>query len=166
MNNGTTLASAFSLPFSLKMSDLSRDVTNTIRVKLMHLILLIIDEISVVGAEFNGKIDRRLKQIFYSKLPYGNVPVLVLGDFFQLPPMFDRYIFEPRDNVYDYLVGPILWRNFKFYELTEVVRQDNVSFITALHNLSRGKLTEVDFKLFLSRVVHKKFQIERNGCIS
>ena len=79
----------------------------------------------------------------------------MFGDFHQLPPMNDQFIFnQTNDCSYHRLAGPVLWRKFKFYQLNEIVRQNDILFITALNNLAKGKLTNEDFNLFLTRVVY------------
>ena len=63
---GVTLHTAFKLPISQnsrQMPDLSLDLANTIRVQLFHLKVLIIDEISMVGARMLSQVDTRPRQI-------------------------------------------------------------------------------------------------------
>jgi hypothetical protein len=133
---------------------MSQNVTNTIRHKLLELKLLIIDEISLVGARTLELLDKRLSQIFNSKLPFGNVSIIVLGDLYQLSPIMDNYVFEINThNAFNHISGPYLWRMFSFFELTQVMRQNEIEYITALYNLARGALTKKNYKLFSSRVV-------------
>ena len=94
--NGMTIHKMFGFPFDaaqekidflvgpshVNLSKLrSRFDTNT-------LCLLIIDEISFVGSNFFGRLEQRLREIMAEKdLPFGGLAVLLLGDFFQLPPV-------------------------------------------------------------------------------
>jgi PIF1-like helicase/Helitron helicase-like domain at N-terminus/UvrD-like helicase C-terminal domain len=155
---GMTLHSALALSVSQNshtMKDLSADVANTIRSRLGELKFIIIDEISMVGAKMIARVDARLKQIFHSREPYGGVNMLFFGDFNQLPPVMDKYIFESNSsNPYSYLAGSPLWQQVKLYELTQIMRQkDDLTFAIALNNLGTGQLTEVDIALFKSRCI-------------
>lgn len=67
---------------------LSPDTANTLAAKYFHLKLIIIDEISMVGAKTFNCINRRLQQIFRTKEMFGSIPMICLGDFNQLPVSF------------------------------------------------------------------------------
>ena len=55
---------------------------------------LVIDEISMVSSSAFLYIDRRLCEIFDNNLPFGNLNVIAIGDFFHLKPARGRYAFE------------------------------------------------------------------------
>lgn len=51
------------------------------------------------------------------------------------------------------MVGNPIWELFKYFELTEVMRQkDDLNFAVALNNLGMGNLTDDNIKIFKSRV--------------
>ncbi|XP_074097725.1 uncharacterized protein LOC141526586 [Cotesia typhae] len=155
---GTTLHAAFILPYnqcSTELTPLSSGSRNTLYAKLKDLSLIIIDEISMVGSRMIQQVDSRLKQIFQTSKPFGGVSVIVFGDFNQLAPVGDSYIFEAHAmDLYGDIIGNPLWNLFKSYELTEIMRQKNdIKFAKALNNLANGTLTENDVSLFESRVV-------------
>ena len=150
-----TLHTGFSLPITLYsgvMPPLSHDVANSLRVKLKNLKVLMIDEISMVPTVTFGQIDKRCKDIFQNNKPFGGLIVFTSGQFWQLPPMFGTRIFltDPKD-LYAYIVGPVLWRLFEFYELTQIMRQaDDIPFALALGKLGRGeKLSIEEFQSFV-----------------
>lgn len=156
---GVTLHTAFALPvsqFGGQMPELASDTANTIREKLNHLKCLIIDEISMVGSTLLSRVDTRLRQITGRNEMFGGISVIVVGDLNQLPPVMDSLVFlPPKNNDLNLLCGinPI-WEVFKFYELTEIMRQKNEkAFIIALNNLVLGKMTNDDLNLFKSREV-------------
>ena len=123
--DGMTLHSFLSLPVNQckhKLVKLDSDLSNRIGVKLKELQLLIIDEISMVGFTMFQQIDARLQQIMKSKKPFGGISVIVLGDFNQLRPVGDKYIFQ-FNNSYNALVDNPLWSLFELFELTEIMRQ-------------------------------------------
>ena len=154
--DGMTLHSFLSLPVNQckhKLVKLDSDVSNRIGVKLKDLQLLIIDEISMVGFTMFQQVDARLQQIMKSKQPFGGISVVVLGDFNQLRPVGDKYIFQ-FNNSYNALVDSPLWSLFKLFELTEIMRQkDDKIFAIALSNMAKGTMTLEDVDLLKSRVL-------------
>ncbi|GBP96694.1 hypothetical protein EVAR_70037_1 [Eumeta japonica] len=61
--------------------------------------------------------------------------------------------FKPNiaDPTYSALFATDNWLDFEYYELTKVMRQDNIDFINALNNLSMGTMTEKDTQLIRGR---------------
>ena len=112
--HGMTLHSAFALPvteFNGEMPNLSSDVCNTLRSKLSSLKVIIIDEISMVGSKILSQVNNRLKAIMDNSLDFGGVSIISVGDFHQLRPVKDSYVFQvpiSSSNNYDGLVGPYL----------------------------------------------------------
>ena len=127
--HGMTLHCAFALPlteFNGPMPNLPSDVCNTLRSKLSSLKVIIIDEISMVGGKIISQVNSRLKEIMDNSLDFGGVSIICVGDFHQLRPVKDSYVFQVSNNTsdnYDGLVGPYLWEKFSFEELTEIMRQ-------------------------------------------
>ncbi|CAM4766226.1 unnamed protein product, partial [Rotaria magnacalcarata] len=154
--DGMTLHSFLSLPVNQckhKLVKLDNDISNRIGVKLKDLQLLIIDEISMVGFTMFQHVDARLQQIMRTKKPFGGISVIVLGDFNQLRPVGDKYIFQ-FNNSYNALVDNPLWSMFELFELTEIMRQkDDKSFAIALSNIAKGTMTLEDINLLKSRIV-------------
>ncbi|CAF4566213.1 unnamed protein product [Rotaria sp. Silwood2] len=153
---GMTLHSFLSLPVNQckhKLVKLDSDISNRIGVKLKDLQLLIIDEISMVGFTMFQHVDARVQQIMKSKKPFGGVSVIVLGDFNQLRPVGDKYIFQ-FNNSYNALVDNPLWSLFELFELTEIMRQkDDKAFAIALSNIAKGMMTLEDINLLKPRIV-------------
>ncbi|CAF4587949.1 unnamed protein product [Rotaria sp. Silwood2] len=151
--DGMTLHSFLSLPVNQckhKLVKLNSDISNRIGVKLKDLQLLIIDEISMVGFTMFQQIDARLQQIMNTKKPFGGISIIALGDFNQLRPVGDKYIFQ-FNNSYNALVDNPLWSLFQLFELTEIMRQkDDKAFAIALSNLAKGMMTLEDINLFKS----------------
>ena len=71
-----------------------------IQSKLRKLKGVLIDEISMVGSGMFNFINLRLLQIMGSKLPFGGVSIIAVGDLFQLQPVFDKWIFENSNKYY------------------------------------------------------------------
>ncbi|XP_055856560.1 uncharacterized protein LOC129919626 isoform X2 [Episyrphus balteatus] len=157
--NGVTLHTAFALPVSQyggTMPNLSSDIANTIRQKLINLKLLIIDEISMVGSRLLSRVDTRLRQVMGRNEPFGGISIILVGDLNQLPPVFDTFIFKaPQNNDLNVFAETnTLWALFKIFELTKIMRQQNETlFINALNNLATGTMTSEDIQLVKSREV-------------
>ena len=66
---------------------------------------LIIDEISAVSTMLFYGLDIKFRKIFKCDLPFGGLPVFVLGDFFQLPPPMGTSLFNA---VINELVQPLI----------------------------------------------------------
>ena len=67
---------------------------------------------------FNVQINVSLKDIKGSKNDFGDVDVTAIGDFFQLQPVMDTYIFKDLDNSQYNILAPNLWQeHFKMFEL-------------------------------------------------
>lgn len=124
--NGSTLHTAFALPVnqSTNMPELSSDIANTIRIQLRDLKLLVIDEISMVGSRLLNRVSTRLIQIMGKNEPFGGVSVILVGDLNQLPPVFDSPVYEAFDDSgLSILANQVLFDEFKYFELTQIMRQ-------------------------------------------
>ena len=92
-----TLHSAFALPvveFGGEIPNLSSDVLNTLRSKLLCLKLIIIDEKSMVGSKILSQVNSRLKAILETLLDFRGVSIICVGDFHQLRSVKDSYVFQ------------------------------------------------------------------------
>jgi len=156
MIGGQTLHKSLGLPVSqagLKMPDLSASVSNTFACKMAQLKLVIIDEASMVGSRMFYHVHKRLTQIFKNSSPFGGISVLVVGDFRQLPPVGDNWIFQPCiSNTLNTLADTLLWEQFFLFELTKIMRQqDDLKFALALNNMASGEMTQDDISLINQR---------------
>ena len=68
---------------------LNHDRLNILRSKLSHLVLVIIDEVSMVGSNMLLEIHKRLQQIkgVSPDVSFGGVSILAVGHLYQLPPV-------------------------------------------------------------------------------
>ena len=121
---GNTIHSAFQVPANrgFQYCYLDNDRLNTIRSKLRNLKVIFIDEISMVGNGMFNFLNLRLQQILGTKLPFGGVSLITVGDLFQLQPVFDRWIFENSDTNYTPLATN-LWQTY--FEMYDRINPDN-----------------------------------------
>ena len=151
---GQTIHSAFHINHCRQLAE---DSANTLRAKLQDLQLLIIDEVSMVSVDLLNLIHCRLQQI---KKPsrlnsvFGNISVLVVGDFYQIPPIRGKSLISVNNSLTD------LWSLFAIWNLTEVVRQRGDTAFIEMLNRVRIKprdqdLSAEDFNFLKSRIVAK-----------
>ena len=151
--NGMTLHSALGFTTSTKdYVSLSCNKLNTIRLFLSNLLVLIIDEISMVGSDFLYKVHRRLVEIKGCEAPFGGVSILAVGDLFQLPPVCQGQIFDEPSIPLARLEGSMWKSKFFFFELTESMRQrDDLCFSELLGRVRIGTCTSEDYDVLMSR---------------
>lgn len=146
--NGFTIHHQFHVnPESLKISEADHQKNKE---WLSKTDLIIIDEVSMMSFILFNTIGAEIKN--YNP----NCQVIVVGDFFQLPPVItEREIEIARARRYTasgdhfHCFHSKYWKifDFKTCTLTETMRQKDQAFSTALFNLSRGELTVEDRKL-------------------
>ncbi|XP_029957163.1 uncharacterized protein LOC115395673 [Salarias fasciatus] len=115
---------------SLPYIPLGEDKLNSLRAKFRHLQILVIDEISMVDHLLLAYVHGRLRQIKQTGdfSPFGNVSVIAVGDFYQLPPVKGKPLYSSQ-------VGVDLWCHFSVVQLTTVVRQKDSVFAELLNRL-------------------------------
>ena len=100
---------------------------------------LIIDEISMVRADMLDGIDRFLRVNGPStKLPFGGVRVIMVGDLFQLPPVIStgpekQFISERYASPYFFSANALGATGAEILELQTVFRQTDANFIRLLN---------------------------------
>lgn len=135
---GQTLHSFLDLGIASNLQELEQRGKIEIKKKTKKLIrsmaLIVIDEISMVSAELLDMIRLRLLQSEYSG------PVLVVGDFLQLPPVVRGY------GAVTFAFEAASWEKFSFEPvlLKKIYRTEDEAFIRLLHAVRFGDLHEED----------------------
>lgn len=103
--------------------------------KNWHCDVLIIEEISMFGAELFDKMDEVAQLMRGSSQPFGGLQLVVLGDFMQLPPVKDQFIFTSQ-----------AWQrmNWKPISFTMPFRYHDVNFFHLLSRARQGRLSDDD----------------------
>ncbi|CEP17045.1 hypothetical protein [Parasitella parasitica] len=146
--SGQTIHNAFTIPveqfgYTRGLSALSASVSHSMAVTLKDLQVVIIDEISMVGQVLLEKIDKRLRDMFCTTMPFGGKSLIVLGDLLQIPPvmattLFSRTIANP--NGFAALFNQQIWSLFSVHKLSQIMRQrDDAAFAQALNNMAKGE---------------------------
>jgi ATP-dependent DNA helicase PIF1 len=117
-----------------------------IRRQLKKAKILAIDEISMISASVLNLLDQVFQAVRQNDLPFGGIQMVLIGDFFQLPPV-------SQDGNVDFCFVSDAWQNgdFKMFELTEVFRQSDLQFIQLLNNIRHAALNEEDIQLLQHR---------------
>lgn len=103
--------------------------------------IILIDEISMCRTDLFSFIGR---SIFSSQERTGRKKqVVVVGDFFQLPPVLrweDKKHYEKLYGDKVYAFESVVWKklDFKYVELNDIVRQKDPDFMFALNNIREG----------------------------
>lgn len=108
---GSTIHRVTGLKFEFTIADIEMDLIGEKLEKLECITVyesawgLIIDEISAVSSMLLYGLDIKFRKIFKRDLPFGGLPVFLLGDFFQLPPPMGTSLFNA---VINELVQPMI----------------------------------------------------------
>lgn len=111
---------------------LTCDKAEKCRAALLGVRILIIDEISMVRADLFEMINAICQKAMHNDSPFGGIPVVVVGDLFQLPPIVStdavkNYLEKEYGGFYFYnshIVQKEISR-IKLFELTKSFRQEN-----------------------------------------
>jgi ATP-dependent DNA helicase PIF1 len=128
------------------------------RKNLCKLRCLIVDEISMVDTSLFLKMNELLQAYRSNVRPFGGLQVVLVGDFFQLPPVYQapglpRFVFQLP-----------LFYNFERFELTDIFRQQD-EFASLLRRMRRGILSERDYGILESRVGQDVSVVSEHGTI-
>ncbi len=100
---GTTLHSLFRLPVATNVFvPLQPNSASELQNRLRALKYLVVDKKSMIGLRLLANIDSRFRQTFpySSNEVFGGISVILIGDFYQLPPMKQRPLYYP-EELYD-----------------------------------------------------------------
>ena len=115
-----------------------------IRDRMCKCEVLIIDEISMVSAKLFAIVDKLCREARGDQTSFGGIKVIVVGDFFQLPPVKGDFAFESESWVQ---------ADFQVCYLHEQYRQSDKVFNDILTNIRAGKLDDEQKQIIRERVV-------------
>lgn len=122
---------------------------------LQNLDLLIIDEISMVRADILDAIDSVLRRSRHSKLPFGGVQLLMIGDVHQLAPVAKPEEWELLAPFYNtpYFFGSYVLNNTQYLcvELDHIYRQHDIDFINLLNKIRDERMDMDCIRILNSR---------------
>lgn len=105
---------------------------STMSYELSKVTMLVFDEVSMVRSDTFEMMNQICQKAKGNTLPFGGIPVVVVGDLFQLPPVVSdeaihNYLIEEYGGIYffDSHVIQNNLNNIKLFELTKSYRQKN-----------------------------------------
>ena len=162
--NGETIHSFFGFPPNVTIDRAIRAAKRSRKARLYQAIeILIIDEISMVRADLLDCIDVFLQTVRSSRVSFGGVRVVMVGDLHQLPPVVTN---EDREAIYSLYQSPYffssicfqklvsgLYKQIVFFELKNIYRQTDVDFINLLNRVRTNQLIDGDLDLLNARLL-------------
>lgn len=106
--------------------------------------ILVIDEISMLGIDLFEKLEFIARAIRGSKKPFGGIKIIASGDFLQLPPINDGWVFESER-----------WSQLSFQPLIleTPYRFTDPQFLECLMSVRKGRVSKEQIAMFMSRVL-------------
>jgi len=134
--------------------------SNKARKNWLNADCLIIDEVSMMTPDLLDKLEAIAKLIKKNKAPFGGLQIILVGDLYQLPPIYKegeltnaQFVFESQS-----------WRNYikDVVVLDKVHRQSDPVFLQILNEARAGALSEESIKILESRKTNawKKLEIK------
>ena len=124
--------------------------------------VLIIDEISMLSANMLDMLDMMCREIKQNDEPFGGIQIILVGDFFQLPPIVKR---ESNQNKQNSLIAEELPQIFAYDSgvwgrarlvvcyLTEQHRQDDTDFLSVLTAIRSNQFSSAHMKHINARKI-------------
>ncbi len=145
--DGKTMHSLFQLPLQwIKQSGIK---TAHYRTDIQNAKLLIIDEISMVNANLLDGVSAFLRLNRGVDKPFGGLPVVMVGDLFQLPPIVRQGLIGLYEKYYRgqtkfYAARSLTETSLTYYavELTKTFRQADETFVDVLADIREGRNLE------------------------
>ncbi len=125
--------------------------------------ILIIDEVSMLPAGTLSMVDQVAREIKQSSESFGGLQVVLVGDFFQLPPIVKAREKEDEETIqliedapeprFAYDSSAWAHSNFVVCYLTEQHRQDDAEYLSILSAIRRNSFTSAHFEKIKTRQI-------------
>lgn len=157
---GQTMHSFFHFPMEIIGPHTPLNVTSSMRILLNAVDTIIVDEASMVRSDMVDGMDRILRTVFNTHMPFGGKQVVFVGDLFQLPPVVQRGTAEHEMLCDLYGAGvPYFYKahvlkriNLPKIEFKKNYRQTNAEFVGILNRMRIGESTLEDLKIINQRI--------------
>ena len=137
----------------------------SLRRQFEDMMCVIIDEMSLIGADFFYYIHKRMVEVTRNEEIFGNRAMLLVGDLLQIPPTKQTSIYsEPKtlQNKALYNSDCNLWDSCDTVHLTVNKRQGACEWRETLDRIRIGQMNEEDEKLLNSRRVSNEEHKDKN----
>ena len=157
---GQTMHSFFGFPLEIIGPSTHMEVSLEKRRVLEKTDTIIVDEASMVRADMVDGMDRFLRALTYSHLPFGGKQVVFVGDLFQLPPVYKQGTadedmlrdFYGNGTPYFYKAYALKRMNLPKIEFQKVYRQKDQPFLDILDRMRVGENIQEDFETINAHV--------------
>lgn len=114
--------------------------------------VLIIDEISMLDGRVFALVERVCRRIRKLGMPFGGLQVVLVGDFFQLPPVAG----SGKNQVIEFSFESEVWQALQptVCYLTEQHRQEDGAFLKILSAIRRNEFDETHFESISERIIN------------
>ena len=140
------------MPLNARGVPLTDDKRNTMRSIYQNVKVILLDEVSMIGYKVWTTLNSRLQEHKQISALFGGLHVIAIGDFFQLPPVMDKFLLynSGAKNLNNLTINP--WIEFQMMELTEIMRQkDDHKFAEQLNRLREARHSDEDISNILTR---------------
>ncbi|MCX6755462.1 MAG: PIF1 family DEAD/DEAH box helicase [Candidatus Nomurabacteria bacterium] len=124
--------------------------------------VLIIDEISMLRADTLDMVDAVCREIKQTSEAFGGIQVILVGDFFQLPPIFKREIATKQNALLQEKKAHFAYESNSWKRLKPVVcyiseqhRQDDKAFLELLSAIRSDTVEEEHYEYMKERFIEK-----------
>ena len=157
---GQTMHSFFGFPMQALGPHTEMNLSNDKFQILKETDTIIVDEASMVRSDMVDGMDRCLRMVFETNMPFGGKQVIFVGDLFQLPPVVKEGSADA-EMLHDlYGAGlPFFYKAFVLkrmnlpkIEFQKVYRQSDDDFLNILDKMRNGEVTNEDLALLNEHV--------------
>lgn len=120
---------------------------NILKKRWLDVDILVIDEISMLGKNLFEKLEYIARRIKNNSECFGGIQILASGDFFQLPPVNDTWVFESEK-----------WKALKFeiVNFEKCMRYSDEPFFDLLLELRLGVVTTETVQILTKRILNEE----------
>lgn len=157
---GQTIHSFFGFPMQAMGPHTEMNLSNDKFQILKETDTIIVDEASMVRSDMVDGMDRCMRMVFKTNMPFGGKQVIFVGDLFQLPPVVKEGSADA-EMLHDlYGAGlPFFYKAFVLkrmnlpkIEFQKVYRQSDEDFLDILNKMRNGEVTNEDLALLNEHV--------------
>ena len=156
---GDTVHSFFGLPLGVCTPDVLGNMNYQKQMALIGADTVIIDEISMLRCDVVDAVDRTMRRVLRSSLPFGGKQVVFVGDMFQLPPVTQSGAeyeimssLYNSDEFYFFNAHVFRWMRLPKIEFCRVYRQQDERYVRILEGARNNALSSEDLHILNSRV--------------
>jgi ATP-dependent DNA helicase PIF1 len=117
--------------------------------------VLIIDEVSMLDGRVLTLVERVCRRVRKQQLPFGGLQVVLVGDFFQLPPVAGKG--KEGNQVVEFAFDAEIWNVLRptVCYLTEQHRQEDSAFLQILSAIRHNEFDETHYETIRERIIER-----------